>query len=107
MKTAISKISWHVRSGIVSTQIAIASFVIGTILLLIRQVNPENPYIYIVGYFYVLLAFLVNAVVLLNLFYHLLTKPRHREFFAIKLLIVLSNLPIAIMYLIIITYSNN
>ena len=72
-----------------STQLAIASFGMGTLILLFYLVNPREERILILGFFYVLFAALVNGVIFLNLLYHFMTNPFRREILAIKILLLL------------------
>jgi len=85
-----------------STQLAIASFGIGTLILLYHLVNPNEERIIILGFIYVLFASLINGVVFLNLLYHFTTNPFQREILAIKMLLLLSNIPIAFIYILIV-----
>lgn len=88
-----------------STQIALVSFGIGTFLFLMQQLFPREGMIFMCGFIYVLIAFLVNGIVLLNLLHHFVFFTNHREYFGIKLLIVLANLPIVALYFYIIVMN--
>ncbi len=90
-----------------STYLAIGSFVIGTLLLLLYLSIPSYMEIIIFGYLYVLFATLINSIVLLNLCYQFITKPLERESIAIRILILLSNIPITILYIFIIFNNLN
>lgn len=81
-----------------STYLAIGSFTIGTILFILHQIFPNESYIFIVGFFYVLLAILLNSLVLLNLLYQFIINEAERETIAIRILILLANIPIALLY---------
>lgn len=81
-----------------STYVALISFAIGTLLLAIHMTFPRADIIYIIGYLYVLLAALCNGIVLLNLIYQLIIKPKEREEIVIRMLILLANIPIAALY---------
>ncbi len=82
----------------VSTYIALGSFVIGTILLLLELTSPNEIRLLLFGLCYVVLAFLVNSIVLLRLCYQFIITPKEREIIAIRILILLSNVPIAALY---------
>ncbi len=88
-----------------STQLALFCFCIGTILLVLFFVLPENDGIVITGLFFVIFAVFFNAIVLLNLMYQWATIPKERENTSIKIVILLSNVPITILYLFLITYK--
>ena len=82
-----------------STQLAVSSFAIGTLIFGLYFVLPENDGILLLGLCYVIFAAFFNSAVVLNLFYQLLTTPSERENITIKILIVLANIPIAILYI--------
>ncbi|RKS02262.1 hypothetical protein [Flavobacterium sp. 102] len=91
--------------GRFSTYLAMGSFSIGTFLFLIHFILPEFGLLYLIGYFYLLFAFLVNLLVFLNLLFQFLIKPEEREALAIKMLIMLANIPIALLYLCIVFHK--
>lgn len=91
--------------GRFSTYLAIGSFSIGTFLFLIHFILPEFGLLYLIGYFYLLFAFLINLLVFLNLLFQFLIKPEEREDLAIKMLIMLANIPIALLYLCIVFHK--
>lgn len=94
--------------GAFSSEIAIATFAIGTVLFLLYQLVPEKHGLIITGVFYILFAILVNGVLLLILLYHYIRLPNQREYIAIKIMILLINIPIAVLYLyLIILFDNN
>lgn len=82
-----------------STRLAVLSFAFGTLIFGLYFVLPENDGILVLGLCYVIFAVFFNSAVLLNLLYQLLTLPSEREEIIIKILIVLSNIPIAILYI--------
>lgn len=79
-----------------STLFAMGSFLIGTLLFLSFQLT-KNESLIIIGLCYVLLAILFNSILLLHLLYEFAFKSKKEET-AIKILIVLSNIPIAYLY---------
>ncbi len=81
-----------------STYLALGSFAIGTLLLVLFKLFPREEYILFIGFFYVLFAILLNSLVLLNLFYQFIIQKTERETIAIRILILLANIPIAIQY---------
>lgn len=83
-----------------STYLAIGSFSIGTILLMLHlRYFQHIDNILFLGFFYVLFTFLINAIVFLNLAFQFIIKPESREDLAIKMLIMLANIPITIFYI--------
>lgn len=96
------------KAGIFSTHVAMASFVIGTIILLVYRCVPNVANIaFITGFFYVIAAFLVNGIVFIYLLYGFIVRPILREYFAVKMLIMLANIPILILYFFLITINFN
>ncbi len=92
--------------GKFSTELAIISFSIGTFLLVLQKMAPDNFNILFIGLLYVLFAILVNGIMFFNLVYHFIILPKHREYIAIKILILLANIPITILYIIIVFNIN-
>jgi hypothetical protein len=88
-----------------STYLAIGSFGIGTLLFLIHFILPEFGVLYLIGYFYLLFAFLINLAVFLYLLFQFFMQPKDREALMVKMLIMLANIPIALFYLYIIFYK--
>lgn len=89
-----------------STYLALGSFGIGTFILLLYLLFPEEESLLFAGFFYVLFASLINGLVLLNLLYRFCIYPNEREILAIKMLIMLANIPIAILYFFIAMHQN-
>ncbi|MBF03558.1 MAG: hypothetical protein CMP76_09710 [Flavobacterium sp.] len=80
-----------------STQLAIVSFSFGTILFLAHFIFPNYFPILVFGYIYLLIAILVNALTFFYLVY-LFSKETDVEDLIIRILILLSNIPIAFLY---------
>ena len=94
------------KDGKFTTYLALGSFGVGTLLFLAYMLHP-NPTLIYIGFWYVLCAVLVNAIALISLIIELLLHWENREQIAIKMLIMLANLPIAFLYLnIIFNYSH-
>lgn len=87
------------KSAGFSTYVAIASFGFGTLLLVIHLGIPNSFKILVIGFFYLLLAILVNGTTLLYLLYHFIINQHKRETIAIQILILLANIPITFIYL--------
>lgn len=80
-----------------STIFAISCFIIGTILFISYMSFPSENLI-VIGIMYVAAAIVLNLVILINLVYQLITIPFERTAIVVRILILLSNIPIAIMY---------
>ncbi|MES2810851.1 MAG: hypothetical protein V4670_00140 [Bacteroidota bacterium] len=79
-----------------STLFAIGTFTIETLLFLFYQISKFETLLF-VGFAFLLLAILFNGMILFHLVYELIISPEKEET-AIKILIVLSNIPIAYLY---------
>ncbi|MBX9807254.1 MAG: hypothetical protein K2X95_05615 [Flavobacteriaceae bacterium] len=88
--------------GDYSTELAIGTFAIGTVLFALYYLFPNKTELLMIGIFYILFAFLINGIMLLYLLYCPIVLPNLREYITIKILILVSNIPIAILYLYII-----
>ena len=84
--------------GRYTTELAVGSFGIGTIIFALHQLFPMKIEIMIFGFFYLIFAAIINGIVFLNLTYHFIMLPHQREEIAIKALILLANIPIAVFY---------
>ncbi len=74
------------------------SLIIGTILFVIANLNVSDL-IMIIGLFYVIIAFIVNSIILFILFLHLtIASPHHRPALIKTALLLLFNIPVAILY---------
>ncbi len=85
--------------GNYSTQLAVGSFFIGTLLFASFHLLSDHYNVIIIGIYFLLFATLINGIVLLNLGYHFIILPNYREELAIKMLILLANIPIVVLYL--------
>ncbi len=81
-----------------STPFALVSFTIGTILFILYHIVSDNSGILILGFFYVLFALLFNGLILLHLLYELIIFSNKRKYIFIKILILISNIPIVMIY---------
>jgi hypothetical protein len=82
-----------------SNELAIGSFVIGTLLLLKFKAMPYNSMVLYIGLCYVLFAIAINSIMLLYLIFLCIVLPEERENLALKIILLLCNIPIAILYL--------
>jgi len=95
----MSPVHYLRKAGEFSTHLAIASFGIGTLLLLVyRAFSSELVELVFVGLAYVVIAFFLNAIVFFHLLYYFITQSNYREYFAVKMLILLANIPITALY---------
>jgi hypothetical protein len=81
-----------------STLLAIGSFAAGTVLFATHFVLSEDTNLDLFGLFYIVIASLVNGIMLLYLGYIFIRFPTAREDMTIKILLLLSHIPVAILY---------
>ena len=94
----MTKKQYKNATGILSTQLAIGSFLIGTLLLIVELLIPSGRLLEI-GLIYVLIAFSVNLIMFAYLIYLCFTQKNHQEYYTIKILILLANIPITFLYI--------
>lgn len=82
-----------------STVIALVSFCISTLLFISYKLFPKNEKIIVISLFFILFATFINLIVFFGLFRNYLFFKYYREYFVNKILIVLANISIALLYL--------
>jgi hypothetical protein len=85
--------------GRTSTELALGCFTIGTLLLLFNSTLTDNSSIILVAFVFIVLAIPLNIIMLLHLIHHYCILPHQRKYIGTKILILLSNIPIALLYL--------
>jgi hypothetical protein len=93
----INSIVYQLKNPSISTKIAYASFVLGTLLFVLDLIF-ENATIFITGIVFVYAAFFTNAIVFIVLICQLIINKRKRNEKIIQIIILLINLPIAWLY---------
>lgn len=88
-----------------STQMAIVSFGIGTLLLLLHFIFKKSDIIIFTGIYYVLISFLVNGLMLLKLIIDWITEVENRPNIERQALILFVNIPISFVYFLIVIYT--
>ncbi len=88
-----------------STQMAIVSFGIGTLLLLLHFIFKKSDIIIFTGIYYVLISFLVNGLMLLKLIIDWITEVENRPNIERQALILFANIPISFVYFLIAIYT--
>ena len=81
-----------------STHFAFGCFSFGTLIFAVYALTPFKEPAIITGIFFILAAIILNSLVFLNLIYFYLTIKEFRQYFAVKILIVLANIPVAALY---------
>jgi hypothetical protein len=81
-----------------SNELAIGSFAIGTLLILSYKAIPSVDVIFLIGLFYVPFAIVINTIMLLYLIFLCFILPDERENLALRIIFLLCNIPISILY---------
>lgn len=81
-----------------STELAIGSFIISTLLFVLYIVTNANTNVLIIASPFVASALIVNTIMLFHLIDKFIFLPSDRKDIAVKILILLSNIPIIILY---------
>ena len=84
---------------------AIVSFGIGTLLLLLHFIFKKSDIIIFTGIYYVLISFLVNGLMLLKLIIDWITEVENRLNIERQALILFANIPISFVYFLIVIYT--
>ena len=85
-----------------STWLAILSFSIGTLLLGCYFLNTSKEVLLVPGLCYLIFSFVINLIVLFYLLMQLVVDIENQEKNFIRILILISNIPITLLYMYII-----
>lgn len=81
-----------------STELAVGTFIICTILFAAYIISNESAMILVIAWPFALAAIIVNAIMLVHLADQFIRLSQHRKDIAVKLLMLLSNIPILFFY---------
>jgi hypothetical protein len=81
-----------------ATELALGCFTIGTLFFTLFLMLEDTSFIFIIGCIFIILALPLNAIMLLHLLHHFYILPQQRKYIALKIIILLSNIPIAFLY---------
>jgi len=81
-----------------STELAIGSFIVSTILFVLYIVTNASSNVLIIAFPFVVSAIVLNAIMLFHLIDKFISLPEYRKDIAVKILILLSNIPITLLY---------
>lgn len=84
--------------GRTSTELALGCFAIGTLFFILMLTLQDTSYVLIIGFIFTMMAVLLNAIMFCHLAYHYCILHRQRKYIGQKILILLSNIPIALVY---------
>ena len=81
-----------------STELAIGSFIVSTILFVLYIITNASSNVLIIAFPFVVSAIILNAIMLFHLIDKFISLPEYRKDIAVKILILLSNIPITLLY---------
>ena len=81
-----------------STELAIGSFIVSTILFVLYIITNASSNVLIIAFPFVVSAIVLNAIMLFHLIDKFISLPEYRKDIAVKILILLSNIPITLLY---------
>lgn len=84
--------------GRTATELAVGCFTIGTLFFILFLTLPDTSYIFIIGCIFVIMALPLNTIMLTHLLHHFCILRHQRKYIALKIIILLSNIPIAFLY---------
>jgi hypothetical protein len=84
--------------GRTSTELAVGCFTIGTVFFTLFLTLQDTSFLFIIGFIFIVMAVFLNAIMIYHLLYHFCILPQQRKYIGQKILILLSNIPIAFMY---------
>jgi heme/copper-type cytochrome/quinol oxidase subunit 2 len=87
-----------------SIKMAILSFLMGTTLFIGYFVADDKLIFIILGFMFVIIALISNLFMLIILLFDWIENPNEKKQISRKVLILIANIPIAIIYLAIIMY---
>lgn len=90
--------SYQSQAGLYATFLAIGSFAIGTLLLALRMLLPDNGGILAAAFYYAEFFAMAHIIALLLLLYRFIVKAEFRHYYAKKIFLLLCNIPVAGFY---------
>jgi hypothetical protein len=84
--------------GRTSTELAIGCFAIGTLFFILFLTLQDTSFAFIIGFIFMVMATLLNAIMFSHLVYHFYILPQQRKYIGLKITILLSNIPIGLLY---------
>jgi len=84
--------------GRTSTELAIGCFTIGTLFIILFLTLQDTSFAFIIGFIFIIMALPLNAIMLTHLLHHFCILPQQRKYIGLKIIILLSNIPIALLY---------
>ncbi|MDQ6529164.1 hypothetical protein [Flavobacterium sp. LHD-85] len=88
-----------------SIELAVGTFIITTVLFIFYIISNENPTVLVIAWPFALAAIIVNIIMLIHLAERFLHLPQQRKEIGVKILMLLSNIPITFFYYLIVMKS--
>lgn len=85
-----------------STELAVGTFIISTLLVMLYIISNESPNILVIAWPFALSGIVLNTIMLFHLVEKFIHLPEYRKAIALKILILLSNIPITFFYYLIV-----
>lgn len=85
-----------------SIELAVGSFIITTILFSLYIISNESPNVLVIAWPFALFAIIVNLIMFVHLTDRFMHLPQQRKEIGIKILVLLSNIPITYLYYLIV-----
>jgi hypothetical protein len=84
--------------GRTSTELAIGCLTIGTFFFILILTLQDTSFAIIIGFIFIIMALPLNVIMLAHLLHHFYILPQQRKYIGQKIIILLSNIPIAFLY---------
>lgn len=81
-----------------STELALGCFAIGSLFFILNLTLTDSSFILLIGFLFIILAIPLNIIMLTHLLHQYYILPQQRKYIGTKILILLSNIPIALLY---------
>ncbi|MBO9585235.1 MAG: hypothetical protein J7574_13820 [Flavobacterium sp.] len=88
-----------------STELAIGTFLITTLLFMFYIISNQNSMVLIIAWPFALAGIVVNSIMFFHLAEKFIHLPQHRRDIGVKILILLSNIPIIFFYYLVVMKS--
>ncbi|KAF2081780.1 hypothetical protein [Flavobacterium sharifuzzamanii] len=88
-----------------SVELAVGTFIISTILFMLYIISNENPTVLVIAWPFALAAIVVNLIMFIHLMERFIHLPHQRKEIGIKILLLLSNIPITFLYYLVVMKS--
>lgn len=88
-----------------STELAIGTFIITTVLFMFYIISNENSIVLVIAWPFALASIMVSIIMFIHLSDRFLHLPQQRKEIGIKILMLLSNIPITFFYYLIVMKS--